>query len=119
MTRPTRPVQALAVLLIAAAPLLLGDYPLALLTYVGLSAMVALGLVLLTGKGGLSSFGQAAYVGLGAYVSAISPCRWCWSSSASPPGPARSSPSGFPAITSRSRPWRLRSRSIFSSAGWT
>ncbi len=61
----------LAVAAVAAAPLVLGDYPLALLTYVGLSAIVALGLVLLTGKAGLSSFGQAAFVGIGAYVSAI------------------------------------------------
>jgi branched-chain amino acid transport system permease protein len=61
----------LAVAAIAAAPLVLGDYQLALLTYVGLSAIVALGLVLMTGKAGLSSFGQAAFVGIGAYVSAI------------------------------------------------
>jgi branched-chain amino acid transport system permease protein len=71
MMRPARALQGVAVAVIVAAPLVLGDYPLALLTYVGLSAIVALGLVLLTGKGGLSSFGQAAYVGIGAYVSAI------------------------------------------------
>ena len=35
------------------------------LNYIGLAAMVALGLVLLTGVGGLTSFGQAAFVGLG------------------------------------------------------
>jgi ABC-type branched-subunit amino acid transport system permease subunit len=33
-------------------------------------AMVAVGLVLLTGVGGLTSFGQAAFVGLGAYTTA-------------------------------------------------
>ena len=38
--------------------------------YVGLYAIVALGLVLLTGVGGLTSFGQAAFVGLGAYATA-------------------------------------------------
>ena len=32
---------------------------------------MALGLVLLTGVGGLTSFGQAAFVGLGAYTTAI------------------------------------------------
>ena len=32
---------------------------------------VALGLVLLTGVGGLTSFGQAAFVGLGAYATAV------------------------------------------------
>jgi branched-chain amino acid transport system permease protein len=38
--------------------------------YIGLYALVALGLVLLTGVGGLTSFGQAAFVGIGAYTSA-------------------------------------------------
>jgi branched-chain amino acid transport system permease protein len=41
-----------------------------LLDYIGLYALVALGLVLLTGVGGLTSFGQAAFVGLGAYTTA-------------------------------------------------
>lgn len=53
------------------APLVLRDYQLTLLCYIGLSALVALGLAVLTGQAGLSSFGQAAYVGLGAYVTAI------------------------------------------------
>lgn len=39
-----------------------------LLNYIGLSSLVVLGLVLLTGVGGLTSFGQAAFVGIGAYV---------------------------------------------------
>ena len=39
--------------------------------YIGLYALVALGLVLLTGVGGLTSFGQAAFVGLGAYTTAV------------------------------------------------
>jgi ABC-type branched-subunit amino acid transport system ATPase component/ABC-type branched-subunit amino acid transport system permease subunit len=38
---------------------------------IGLSALVAMGLVLLTGVGGLTSFGQAAFVGFGAYTSAV------------------------------------------------
>ncbi|PZA14125.1 metal-dependent hydrolase, partial [Azoarcus communis] len=42
-----------------------------LLNYIGLYAMVALGLVLLTGVGGLTSFGQAAFVGLGAYTTGL------------------------------------------------
>jgi len=41
-----------------------------LLSYVGLYAIVALGLVLLTGVAGLISFGQAAFVGIGAYTTA-------------------------------------------------
>src|SRR5450830_127996 len=36
--------------------------------YVGLYGIVCIGLVLLTGVGGLTSFGQAAFVGLGAYA---------------------------------------------------
>jgi branched-chain amino acid transport system permease protein len=38
--------------------------------YIGVATLVALGLVLLTGAGGITSFGQAAFVGLGAYSSA-------------------------------------------------
>jgi branched-chain amino acid transport system permease protein len=41
-----------------------------LMDYIGLYALVAIGLVLLTGVGGLTSFGQAAFVGLGAYTTA-------------------------------------------------
>ena len=52
------------------APLVLPTFYVTLLNYVGLSALVALGLVLLTGVGGLTSFGQAAFVGLGAYTTA-------------------------------------------------
>ncbi|VFR19044.1 ABC-type branched-chain amino acid transport systems, ATPase component [plant metagenome] len=40
------------------------------LNYIGLASLVVLGLVLLTGVGGLTSFGQAAFVGIGAYASA-------------------------------------------------
>src|SRR5574343_549785 len=40
------------------------------LNYIGLYALVALGLVRLTGVAGLTSFGQAAFVGVGAYTSA-------------------------------------------------
>jgi branched-chain amino acid transport system permease protein len=40
--------------------------------YIGLHVLVVLGLVLLTGVAGLTSFGQAAFVGIGAYASA-----WC------------------------------------------
>ena len=57
--------------LLAAAPLVLPEFYVTLLNYVGLSALVALGLVLLTGVGGLTSFGQAAFVGVGAYTTAV------------------------------------------------
>jgi branched-chain amino acid transport system permease protein len=39
--------------------------------YIGLYAIVTLGLVLLTGVAGLTSFGQAAFVGVGAYTAAF------------------------------------------------
>ena len=58
----------LALLLVV--PAILSPYYVTLLNYIGLYAMVALGLVLLTGVGGLTSFGQAAFVGLGAYTTA-------------------------------------------------
>jgi branched-chain amino acid transport system permease protein len=38
--------------------------------YIGLYALVVIGLVLLTGIAGLTSFGQAAFVGIGAYAAA-------------------------------------------------
>ena len=38
------------------------------LNFIGVAALVVLGLVLLTGVAGLTSFGQAAFVGIGAYA---------------------------------------------------
>ncbi|MDA8251259.1 MAG: branched-chain amino acid ABC transporter permease, partial [Rhodospirillales bacterium] len=60
-----------ALIVIAAAPLLLAEYYVTLMDYVGLAALVTLGVVLLTGVAGLTSFGQAAFVGLGAYATAV------------------------------------------------
>ena len=56
--------------LLLIAPLVASEFHITLLNYIGLYAIVALGLVLLTGVGGLTSFGQAAFVGLGAYTTA-------------------------------------------------
>ena len=56
--------------LLLLAPLALPEFSVTLLNYIGLYAIVAVGLVLLTGVGGLTSFGQAAFVGLGAYTTA-------------------------------------------------
>ncbi|KAB2915290.1 MAG: branched-chain amino acid ABC transporter ATP-binding protein/permease [Hyphomicrobiaceae bacterium] len=42
-----------------------------LLNNIGLASLVAMGLVLLTGVGGLTSFGQAAFCGFGAYTTAL------------------------------------------------
>ncbi|MBP2227903.1 branched-chain amino acid transport system permease protein [Azospirillum agricola] len=57
----------------AALPLLPGvpEFWITLLNAVGLSALVAMGLVVLTGVGGLTSFGQAAFCGFGAYTTAV------------------------------------------------
>lgn len=67
---PRRLILGLA-LLLALAPWGLPPFAITLLDYIGLYALVALGLVLLTGIGGLTSFGQAAFVGIGAYTTAI------------------------------------------------
>ncbi len=46
------------------------EYWITQLNYIGLATLVVVGLVLLTGVGGLTSFGQAAFVGIGAYTTA-------------------------------------------------
>ena len=48
----------------------LPDFTVVMLSYIGLYAIVAAGLVMLTGVGGMNSFGQAAFVGIGAYATA-------------------------------------------------
>jgi len=60
----------LAIALLAVAWPLLSPFSVTLLNYIGLYSLVAVGLVMLTGVGGITSFGQAAFVGLGAYASA-------------------------------------------------
>ena len=66
---------AIAAVLIAALVLpLTSAVPLFWVTLadtIGMAALVALGLVLLTGVGGMTSFGQAAFVGFGAYTAAV------------------------------------------------
>jgi branched-chain amino acid transport system permease protein len=52
-------------------PTFANDFYLNLLNYIGINTLVALGLVLLTGAGGLTSFGQSAFMGLGAYATAV------------------------------------------------
>ncbi len=62
--------QGLAVVLVLAIlPVVLPQYYVTLLNYIGLYTLVALGLVLLTGVAGQTSFGQAAFVGISAYTS--------------------------------------------------
>ncbi len=59
-------VAALAVLVLPLLPV--PDFWITQLNYIGLFSLVVLGLVLLTGVGGLTSFGQAAFAGVGAYA---------------------------------------------------
>ena len=69
---PAHHIPALVVgAMIVLAPWLMPVWVVTLLGYIGLNAIVCLGLVLLTGMVGITSFGQAAFVGLGAYVSAL------------------------------------------------
>jgi branched-chain amino acid transport system ATP-binding protein/branched-chain amino acid transport system permease protein len=79
---------ALVVFIIALALMPLSPVPEFWITqanYIGLYTLVVIGLVLLTGIAGLTSFGQAAFVGLGAYTAAyltlsygISPWLTVW-----------------------------------------
>src|SRR6188768_3428704 len=62
------PLFALVMLVLPALPV--PDFWISQSNYIGLYAIVALGLVLLTGVAGLTSFGQAAFVGVGAYTAA-------------------------------------------------
>jgi branched-chain amino acid transport system permease protein len=60
----------LLVLAFALTPLVVGNFTVSLMNDIGIGALVALGLVLLTGVGGATSFGQAAFVGIAAYATA-------------------------------------------------
>jgi branched-chain amino acid transport system permease protein len=73
MAMPQRWPILLFALVMAAIPFIPGVPPfwIVLLDNIGLSALVAMGLVLLTGVGGLTSFGQAAFCGFGAYTTAV------------------------------------------------
>ena len=75
---PRWPVIAVAIAL-AVAPAVVPQFYVTLLNYIGLFSIVALGLVLLTGVAGQTSFGQAAFVGLGAYTTAWLSTALGWS----------------------------------------
>jgi len=49
------------------------------INYIGLATLVVIGLVVLTGVAGLTSFGQAAFVGVGAYATAYFTTAAGWS----------------------------------------
>src|ERR1700689_2154745 len=65
------PSLAAALTAIIVAPTLLPTFYVTLFGYVGLATLVALGLVLLTGISGQTSFGQATFVGLAAYATTM------------------------------------------------
>ena len=58
------------------APAYLGGYSLSVLDNIMTSAIIAIGLVLLTGIIGMVSLGQAAFAALGAYASAYAALNW-------------------------------------------
>ena len=71
----------LGLLVLALLPLLQAtpEFWITQLNYIGLASLVVLGLVVLTGVGGLTSFGQAAFVGIGAYTTAWLTTSQAWS----------------------------------------
>src|SRR5499425_2398017 len=75
MKRMNRGVAAFVAVLLS-MPLYAPQFWVTLLNYIGLYSIVALGLVLLTGVAGQTSFGQAAFVGIGAYVTAYLSTRY-------------------------------------------
>ena len=62
-----------ALLLCVALPWLpvLPAFWVTLANYIGVAAVLVIGLVVLTGVGGMTSFGQASFLGFGAYTTAI------------------------------------------------
>ncbi|HMA30809.1 MAG TPA: branched-chain amino acid ABC transporter ATP-binding protein/permease, partial [Casimicrobiaceae bacterium] len=64
------------VVVLAAIPVAAPQFWVTLGNYIGLYSIVTLGLVLLTGVAGQTSFGQAAFVGLGAYTTAYLTTRY-------------------------------------------
>jgi len=71
---------AVPALLIVLVPLLVDDrFVLKVLTFVGINALVVVGLALLFGYAGQVSLGHAGFMGLGAYTSAYVTVRLEWS----------------------------------------
>ncbi|GGL00690.1 branched-chain amino acid ABC transporter ATP-binding protein/permease [Deinococcus radiotolerans] len=77
--RPRTLLTALAVLAALLLPALLPLFQVTLLINIVIFALVAVGLVLLTGILGLTSFGQAAFMGVGAYTTAVLTTQAGWS----------------------------------------
>ena len=64
---------------LAVTPALLSPFYITLANYIGLASIIVLGLVLIGGCGGLMSFGQAAFAGIGAYTTAYLTISAGWS----------------------------------------
>ena len=67
------------VVVLLLAPALLGAYNQGLAVTVGINALLAMGLILVTGLAGQFSLAQAAFFGLGAYGSALLTVNYGWS----------------------------------------
>jgi branched-chain amino acid transport system permease protein len=77
----SRQLTLVLVVLLALAWGFLPEFTVSVLSNIGLYALVAAGLVMLTGVGGMTSFGQAAFVGVGSYATAwicTSPTAAAW-----------------------------------------
>ncbi len=70
MMNPSQRLLILCLLALGVAPLLLPEFYVTLLCYIGLATLVVLGLVVMTGVAGIVSFGQQAFVGAAAYATA-------------------------------------------------
>jgi branched-chain amino acid transport system permease protein len=70
--RELRWLGAAALLLAIAAPFLVGDYYLSVLTDGAVALLFAVSLHFMMGPGGMASFGHAAWFGIGAYAAALS-----------------------------------------------
>ena len=55
------------------------NFWLTLADYAGIAAVIAIGIVVLTGMGGITSFGQATFMGFGAYATALLTTQGGWS----------------------------------------
>lgn len=59
-------------------PQVLPLFQVTVMTNIAIAALTVIGLVLLTGVAGLTSFGQAAFMGVGAYTSAVLTTKYGW-----------------------------------------
>ena len=69
--RPRTLLAIIAAVLALVLPLVLPVFQVTLLTNIAIVSITVIGLVLLTGISGLTSFGQAAFMGVGAYTTAL------------------------------------------------